>query len=333
MRVHAPGQEGFVSGKLIELHEAAALVPDGATISFGGFTTQRHPMAFVYELIRLGRRDLYLFGHSPGGDWDILIGAGLVKRVELAYEADEAFGTVGPRWRRAVELGQIEWEDYSNFTMVLRFAAGAMGIPFMPTRSLLGSDLLKQQALSDDQRRADPRTSALKFHVMDSPFAETDRVVLVPAIHTDFAVLHVQKATPSGIVRIEGQTFADVIQALCAHTVIVTAEEIVDDQELRHEPERNPLPFFVVSQICHVPFGSHPYAVFNYYDYDPRQLKIYHESASDDATFRRYLDRFVIGVRDHAEYLEAIGGSERLDGLRADPTLGYSPGLKRRRLN
>ena len=322
-----------MSGKLIELSEAAALIPDGATISFGGFTTQRHPMAFVYELIRVGRRDLYLFGHSPGGDWDILIGAGRVRRVELAYEADEAFGTVGPCWRRAVEGGRIEWEDYSNFTMVLRFAAGAMGIPFMPTRSLLGSDLLEQRALTDEQRRADPRTSPLKFHVMDSPFAEADRVVLVPAVHTEFAVLHVQKATPSGIIRIEGQTFADVVQALCAQTVIVTAEEIVDDEELRREPERNPLPFFVVRHVCHVPYGAHPYAVFNYYDYDPRQLKTYHECASDDASFQGYLDRFVTGVRGHAEYLKAIGGAERLDGLKADPTLGYSPDLKRRRLD
>ncbi len=321
-----------MSSKLIDLTQAAALIPDGATLSFGGFTTQRHPMAFVYELIRLGHQDLYLFGHSPGGDWDILIGAGRVKRVELAYEADEAFGTVGPCWRRAVERGQIEWEDYSNFTMVLRFAAGAMGIPFMPTRSLLGSDLLQQQALTQEQRRLDPRTSPLKFHVMDSPFGTADRVVLVPAIRTDFAVLHVQKATPSGIIRIEGQTFADVVQALSAQTVIVTAEEIVDDVELRREPERNPLPFFVVNHVCHVPFGAHPYAVYNYYDYDPRQLKAYHQSAADEVSFQTYLDRFVTGVRDHAAYLEAVGGAERLEGLKADPAFGYSPSLKRRRL-
>ena len=186
-------------GKLIGLKEAAALVPDGATLSFGGFTTQRHPMAFVYELIRLKRRDLYLFGHSPGGDWDILIGAGCVKRVELAYEADEAFNTVGPRWRRAVERGEIEWEDYSNFSMVARFTAGAMGIPFMPVRSLLGSDVVRKEALdARGQRRPTPARRPKKLHVMESPFDPADRVVLVPAIHTDFAVLHVQKATAGG---------------------------------------------------------------------------------------------------------------------------------------
>jgi len=289
-------------------------------------------MAFIYELVRLRRRDLYLYGHSPGGDWDILIGAGCVKRVELAYEADEAFSTVGTRWRLAVQRGEIEWEDYSNFAMVSRFAAGAMGIPFMPIRSMLGSDVLARQALSDEQRAADPRTCPRKLHVMESPFAPDDRVVLVPAIHTDFAVLHVQKATVDGTVRIEGQTFADVQQALCADTVVVTAEEIVAEEVLRREPERNPLPYFAVKHVCHVPFGAHPYAVFNYYDYDPRQ-QVYHDSARDDATFQWYLEKFVYGVRNHAEYLEAVGGPARLDSLRADPAYGYRPDLKRRRLD
>ncbi len=319
-----------MADKIIELAQAAALVPDGATVSFGGFTTQRHPMAFVYELIRLRRRNLYLFGHSPGGDWDILIGAGCVKRVELAYEADETFNTVGPRWRLAVERGEIEWEDYSNFSMVARFTAGAMGIPFMPTRSLLGSDVVNQQALTDDQRQADPRTSPKKLHVMESPFNPQDRVVLVPAIHTDFAVLHVQKATPNGAIRIEGQTFGDVQQALCADTVIVTAEEIVAEELLRQEPERNPLPYFVVNYVCHVPYGAHPYAVFNYYDYDPRQLKLYHDSARDKAAFQQYLEKFVYGVKSHADYLEAVGGAARLASLKADSAYGYRPDLIRR---
>jgi glutaconate CoA-transferase subunit A len=320
------------ANKLIDLSTAAALIPDGATLSFGGFTTQRHPMAFVYELIRLKRQGLYLFGHSPGGDWDILIGAGCIKRVELAYEADEAFNTVGPRWRQAVERGEIEWEDYSNFSMVSRFTAGAMGIPFMPVRSLLGSDVMAKQALTDEQRTADTRTSTKKLHVMVSPFNPNEQVVLVPAIHTDFAILHVQKASANGIVRIEGQTFADIQQALCAEVVIVTAEEIVAEEDLRREPERNAIPFFAVKYVCHVPFGAHPYAVYQYYDYDPLQLKEYHESARDDDTFQNYLEKYVYRVRNHDEYLETVGGQDRLDGLRATSGFGYSPNLKRRRL-
>jgi glutaconate CoA-transferase subunit A len=321
-----------MASKLIGLAEAVALVPDGATVSFGGFTTQRHPMAFVYELIRRKRRNLYLFGHSPGGDWDILIGAGCVKRVELAYEADEAFNTIGPRWRLAVQNGAIEWEDYSNFSMVARFTAGAMGIPFMPVRSLLGSDVLERQALTDAQRSADPRTSPRKLHVMESPFHTGDRVVLVPAIHTEFCVIHVQKATVNGLVRIEGQSFADVQQALCAETVIVSAEQIVEEEELRREPERNQIPYFAVTHVCHVPYGAHPYAVFNVYDYDPLQLKRYHESAESDAGFGEYLAEFVTGVNSFEEYLQAVGGKARLESLRAEPEYGYRPDLKRRRI-
>jgi glutaconate CoA-transferase subunit A len=319
-----------MTGKLIGLHEAAELVPDGATLSLGGFTTQRHPMAFVYELIRRKRRELYLFGHSPGGDWDVLIGAGCVKRVELAYEADEAFNTVGPRWRKAVERGVIEWEDYSNFAMVARFTAGAMGIPFMPVRSLLGSDLIRKAALTPGQRAADPRSAPKKAHVMESPFDPQDRVVLVPAVHTEFAVLHVQKATPEGTVRIEGQSYADIQQALAADTVIVTAEEIVEEETLREISELNAIPFFAVKHVCHVPFGAHPYAVYNYYDYDPVQLQEYHESARSDMTYRAYLDKYVTGVPDHPAYLQAIGGAARLETLRAAPGFGYSPDLKRR---
>jgi glutaconate CoA-transferase subunit A len=152
----------------------------------------------------------------------------------------------------------------------------------------------------------------------------------VPAIHTEFAVLHVQKATAGGTVRIEGQSYADIQQALCADTVIVTAEDIVDEDDLRRTPELNPIPFFVVKHVCHVPYGAHPYAVYNYYDYDPVQLKEYHESARDDAAYRAYLDKYVYGIRDHQAYLEAVGGPGRMRELKASPGYGYSPDLKRR---
>jgi len=126
-----------LSSKLVSLSEAVAMVPDGAHMAIGGFTVSRSPMAFIYEMIRQKKRNLHLYGHSLGGGWDLLIGAGCVKRVEVAYVADGVFGNIGPRFRRAIERNEIEWEDYSNFGMVCRFAAGALGIPFFPTRSQL----------------------------------------------------------------------------------------------------------------------------------------------------------------------------------------------------
>lgn len=318
-----------MSEKVISLKEAVRMVPDSAHIAFGGFTSQRHPMAFVYRMIRQKKRDLCLYGHSPGGDWDILIGAGCVKRVELAYEADEAFGTIGPRFKKAIENNEIEWEDYSNFGMVLRFTAGALGLPFLPTKTMFGSDMLVQEGINKNMRLKDGRIASKKFHVMECPFTG-EKILLLPAINVDFCILHVQKVGADGTVRIYGHSFADIQQALCARKVIVTCEEIVEPKELRANPEQNQIPFFRVNYIVHVPYGAHPYSCFRYYDYDPEQINLYHEKARSDEGLKEYLDEFVYGVKDHQEYLEKVGGEKKIRKLAADPDLGYAANLKRR---
>ncbi|HVP58726.1 MAG TPA: CoA transferase [bacterium] len=315
--------------KFTSLEEVVRMIPDGAHIAFGGFTVQRHPMALIYEMIRQKKRNLHVYGHSPGGDLDILIGAGCVARIEIAYEADEAFGTIGPCLRRAIEEGAIEWEDYSNFAMVLRFSAGALGLPFLPTKTMFGSDLLKREGFPQTTRAANPKIASAKFHTMECPFTH-ENLVLVPAINADFCVLHAQQVGSDGTVRILGQSFGDVQEALGARTLIVTCEEVVDANQLRAEAERNQIPFFRVDHVVEVPYGAHPYACYKYYDYDPEQLAIYHDRAKDAKTFESYLNDFVYGVKDHKAYLERVGGAKRLDKLAADATLGYNPTLKRR---
>jgi len=318
-----------LEGKVMPLREASKLVSEGAHISLGGFTTQRHPMAFVHELIRQKKRNLHFYGHSPGGDLDILVGAGCVRRVELAYEADEAFARIGPRFRLAVERGEIEWEDYSNFGMVQRFAAGAMGIPFIPTRTMLGSDMITKEGFSEGTRKSDPKIASKKLVVIDCPFTG-GKVVLLPAIQPDVTVIHAQVVDAQGTVRIYGQNFGDEQQAKAAQKLIVTCEEIVEPEQLRDFPEHNCIPFFRVDSIVRVPYGAHPYACFRYYDYDPEFLHMYHERAKNDDTFREFLSEYVYGVDDWEGYLKLIGGEERLRKLRADKKLGYAPGLKRR---
>jgi len=315
--------------KIISLKEAVSMVPDGAHISLGGFTTQRHPMAFVYEMIRQKKRNLHFYGRSPGGDLDILIGAECLKRIEIAYEADEAFCTVGIQLRRAIEREKIEWEEYSNFGMLLRFMAGAMGVPFLPTKIMLGSDILIQEGFNKNIRQSDPKIAPKKFHIMECPFTN-EKVLLVPAINVDICIIHAQKVAKDGTVRIYGQSFGDIQQALCAQKVIVTCEELVEPEKLRANPEQNQIPFFKVDHIVQIPYGSHPYACYGYYDYDPEQLNLYYQMAKSDEGFHEYLDEFVYGVNDHKEYLEKIGGEERLRKISVDPTLGYNPNLKRR---
>lgn len=318
--------------KLITLEEAATRVPSGATLSVGGFTSQRHPTALLRALIRRGVKDLVVYCHSAGSDLDLLIGAGCIRRLEGAYLADGVFSPIAVNWRRFVEGGRIEFEDYSNAAMMARFAAGAMGLPFFPTRSLLGTDLLAREGLDPEVRRADARAAPKKAAVTACPFTG-ETVALVPAVRTEFCLLHVQKASPQGLLRIEGQEFLDVQQALAADTVIATCEELVDDEDLRREPERNRIPPFVVSAVAHVPWGAHPHSVHNCYDYDPEHLTAFARAGKADDTFREYLDRYVFGVASHEEYLEAVGGEARQRELRARSGLGYNPELKRKSNN
>ncbi|GAB4265884.1 MAG: glutaconate CoA-transferase subunit A [Deferrisomatales bacterium] len=318
-----------MESKLISLEEAASLVASGSTLSVGGFTSQRHPTALLRALVRRRVRDLVVYCHSAGSDVDLLIGAGCVRRVEGAYLADGVFAPISPNWRRFVEAGRLEFEDYSNAAMMARFTAGAMGLPFLPVRSMLGTDLLAKDGLDPEVRRADPAAAPRKAATLSCPFTGQP-VVLVPAVRTDLCLLHVQKASPQGLLRIEGQEFLDVQQALAADKVIATCEELVEDEELRREPERNRIPPFAVHAVVHVPFGAHPHSVHNCYDYDPDHLTLYSRAARSDETFAEYLDRYVFGPPDHRAYLDAIGGEPRLDALRARSGLGYNPELKRR---
>jgi glutaconate CoA-transferase subunit A len=318
-----------LNSKIISLKQAAEMIPDDAHIVLGGFTAERHPMAFVYEMIRQRKRNLHLYGHSPGGDWDILIGAGCVKHIEFAYEGDEAFQTIGPMMRKRIQSNTIEWEDYSNFGILCRFFGGAIGVPFMPVITQLGSDIIKYDGLSQDARNSDPKIASKKLHVMNCPFTD-QATVLVPSITVDFAVIHTQLVSDKGTVRFLGQTYGDIEYALCARKVIVTAEKIVSEDFLRVEPGLNHLPHFKVDHIVHVPFGSHPYAVYKFYDHDLAQIRRYHDSCKSEDTFQQYLSDYIYDVKDFDGYLEKVKIRDIEKEITADTELGYAPNIKRR---
>jgi len=317
--------------KIRTLSQAVAeFIPDGAHIALGGFTMQRHPMALVRELVRQRRRGLVVYGHSPGIDLDLLIGAGAVRRIEIAYVGDEMFVSPGRNFRRALEEGTIEFEDYSNFGATLRLVAGAMGLPFIPTRTMLGSDMVERWAFSAAERSADAKAAKQKLAWMDCPFTG-ERVVLLPAANPDVAVIHAQMVGEQGTVRLLGQTFADEFMAAAARRVIVTAEQVVAEDFIRRNPEQNCIPFFRVDAIVPVPFGAHPTACHGAYDYDPQHYALYAEAARQGGeAFAAYLDEWVFGPEDPWSYLERIGGTQKLCELKADPALGYSPEVHRR---
>ncbi len=307
-----------MKGKEISITEAVKkFVNDGSTIAFGGFTQNRHPMSFIREMIRQGKKDLVVYGHSSGIDLDILVGAGAVKRAEIAYVGDEQFVTPSPNFGKAAEEGKLEIQDYSNYGATLRFLAGAMGLPFMPAKTMLGSDMLKSGS--------DKGKSEKKFHLMECPFTG-EKVVLLPAAKPDLAIIHAQMVGEGGTVMIYGQKFADDIIAKAAKEVVVTAEEILPEEQIRQKPALTCLPFFEVDAIVKSPFGAHPTSCYGLYDYDPDHYKIYVKAIKSNS-FDEYLERYV--YVEHREYFERIGGVEKMERLRADPVLGYSPNLKR----
>ena len=321
------------SDKLMSLTDAVSrFVPDGAHVSIGGFTINRNPMAAVYEIIRQKKRHLHLYAHSNGQGVDELIGAGCVDRLEIAYAGSGRFASTCIRFRKAVESGQLPVEDYTNYQMTLRFMAGAMGVPFLPTRSSLGSDIVNRWGFSETVRQADPSVPDRKLVVMDNPFdgwCDTERVVLVPAINPDVTIIHVQAADRQGTARINGLPFADVEQAKAARHLIVTCETLVDDDLLRGTPERNQIPFFSVDAVVHVPLGAWPTACYRHYDYDPARLHHYRRAALDDDRYRTYLETEIYSSTNHEDMVARIDGSQ-LEKIKADPRTGYAVGLDRR---
>jgi glutaconate CoA-transferase subunit A len=319
--------------KLTSMSDAVSkFVPDGAHISIGGFTINRNPMAAVYEIIRQKKRGLHLYAHSNGQGVDELVGAGCVDKLEIAYGGSGRFASTCIRFRKAVESGQLKVEDYTNYQMTLRFMAGAMGVPFLPTRSSLGSDIANRWGFSETVRQADPRLPDRKLVVMDNPFdgwCDADRVALVPAVNPDVTVIHVQAADRQGTGRIEGLPFADVEQAKAARHLIVTCESLVDADRLRQAPDQNQIPFFCVDAVVHAPMGAWPTACYHHYDYDPTRLHQYRQAALDDDRYQAYLDAEIFSRPNHEEMMAHVD-SDRLEAIRADPRTGYAVGLDRR---
>ncbi len=318
--------------KVMTLKEAIGdYVKDGSHISIGGFTTTRNPMAAVYEIMRRKVRDLHLYVHSNGPAVDELIGGECVSKIEIAYGGSGKFAATCIRFKKAVQEGTIEIEDYTNYQMTLRFLAGAMGLPFLPTRSSFGTDIIHTWGFSKEARKKDPKVPDEKLVVMDSPFGnwmDAEKVVLVPAIQTDVTIIHVQKADKQGTGRIEGLTFADVEQAKSAKHLILTCEELVDTGDLRAAPDQNQIPFIHVDAVVHVPHGAYPTACHYYYDYDPVYLNEYAKAARDEQLFAEYLGKYVYGIKGQEELI-ALVGEERMKAIAADPHTGYAKNLKR----
>jgi len=295
-----------LQSKVMTAREAVKrFVFPGAVLGMGGQLIGRIPMALAHEIARQGIGGLTIMGCNLSISMDILVGAGLVQRTECGTGNLERFGTTFA-WRRAIEAGKLVHRDYSHLAMVSRFLAGEMGLPFMPTKSLLGSDILNKHP-----------DGAEGFALMNSPWGEHEPVVLLPAARPDVAIIHAQRADEMGNVMIEGFTAHDVEMARAAKATIVSCEELVSSEETRRRPELTAIPYLYVNAVVEQPFGSHPSSVYRSYDYDGDHITYYQACAREGGPkYQEYLERHVLGCQSFDDYLERIGGVKRLHALR-----------------
>lgn len=301
--------EAPVEDKRITLKEAVSLVSDGSHIFWGGFGFQRPPMAFAHELVRQKKRNLTIYTCGSEMDIDILSGACVVSRFELAFFAIEGIGLV-PNIQRRIREGAIQIEDYSNLAMALRFLGGALGVPFMPLKSMLGTDLLSKT-----------RFRPKKAEVMTCPFSG-EKVVLVPSVRPDFSIVHVSRVDKEGNAQIDGIRGEDIEGARAGKKLIVMAEEVVDTEFIRAQPDQTVIPNIYVSQVVECPWGSYPMMVYNYYDYDMKHVRMYYDQCKTEEGWQKYCEEYITSLKDHNELLQKIG-IERLLKLKAKKPLPY----------
>ena len=285
----------------LSAEEAVAhFIEDGDFIASGGFGHIRISMAIIHEIIRQGKRKLVLAGKTGVYDADLLIAARCVDRIEVAYAFGHELRGLAPASRRRVESGECKvLAEISNAGYQWRLLAGMMGLPFIPTRTMLGTDTLKHSSAA----------------VIEDPFSKKP-ITLVPAAYPDVAFIHVHRCDIFGNAQIDGALIMDYELARCARRLILTTEQIVDTELIRQKPWHTVIPAFFVDAVVEVPFGSHPCEMPALYDFDEDHIAEWLELSRSDEGVEQYLQRYVHDVPDFAAYLVRVGGEPRLEYLK-----------------
>lgn len=291
-------QRVLAQNKVRKLEDIREFIKDGDSVAVGGAWLSSHPMALVRQIIRSGIKNLHVMTILGSVDIDMLVGAGCVERLMFSFVSMEAYG-LAPNFRRAIEKGELKYDEISGLAIIIGFEATGRGVPFLPYRGPFGSDYLNQ--------RPD------FYKKIACPFTG-EEMTAVPAIKPDVAIIHAQRADPAGNIQIEGTAGSDLELAKAAKRVIVTVEEIVPTDGLRENPFKTKIPRIYVDVVVEQPFGAHPTSLVPSYVGDPWHMMTYMEMAAKVDTFRSYLDRYVMKSED--EYLEAAGGLKRMNLLK-----------------
>jgi acyl CoA:acetate/3-ketoacid CoA transferase alpha subunit len=283
----------LVDKQMTEQEAIARFVYDGCYIGTELYGTVRCPMSLAREVIRQDKKDLRVCGQGVL-ELDMWLAAGLVRKLDITYIGLEVYG-IPAGLRRAVESGQVETcVEWSNASISWRMKAAAMGIPFLPARSMLGTDMLKYSAAK----------------VVEDPFTGI-QVALLPALILDVAIIHVHRADKYGNCQIEGISGFALEMSRACKRLIISTEEIVPTEEIRKYPDRTAIPYFLVDAVVHAHYGSYPGEMAYLYGRDEPAIKEWVEMSKTVEGAREYFDKYIYGIKNHAEYLKLVG-EERL---------------------
>ncbi len=295
--------------QIITIQEAAEMVPNWGMIFVGGFAHVRSCMAFSREMIRQEKHDLHFISSGPTLHVDLLAAGRVIKRMEVGYSGIETIGP-GPNVRRRIEERFLKVEDYTNFSMAMRLYGGALGVPFMPVKSILGSDIEKKSSFMDIRS---------KLAVVECPFTG-EITCIVPSVNPDFGVIQAQRCDEEGNVQIDDVTTTDVDGLKASDVKIVIAEKIVPTSRIRKDPKRTCVPGLMVDFIVEAPWGAWPTGMYNFYDYDQEHIEYYADLCRTEEGWEQYKEEWVLPSEE--EIMKKLG-AKGMEKLKAKKGLGY----------
>jgi len=275
-------------------------IHDGDYLAIGGFGGVRIPTAVLHEIVRLKRKNLGFSGHVSTHDCQILAAGECFDRCDASYIVGLEARGLSKTSRRLFESGKVKVTEWSNGGLSWRYKAGAMGIPFMPIRSMLGTDTFKYSAAKE----------------IICPFTGK-KLLAVPALHPDVAVIHVHRADIYGNCQIDGIIVDDDNIAKASKRLIITTEKIVSNDEIRSNPNRTLIPYWCVDAVIEVPYGSYPGNMAGEYYSDEEHIGEWLSAEADETKFKEFVDKFIYSCKDFNEYLEKCGGIEKMNKLKA----------------
>ena len=292
--------------KVMSVKEAVSrFVHDGDYLASGGFGANRIGTAVLHEILRQRKRDLGFAGHTTTHDFQILAagnmdGEKLLARVDIAYIVGLEARGLSPHARRVMQSGEVEVAEWTNYALACRFRAAAMGVPFVPSRNMMGTQTFEKSAAKE----------------IRCPFTGI-KLAALPALWPDVSVIHVHESDPFGNCRIKGITIADLDLARASKRLIISTERLITNDDIRNEPHTVGIPSLCVDAVCEVPYGSYPGNMPGEYFSDEDHLREWLRVEKDLDELKAFLDKYIYGVPDFEGYLALCGGLEKMKELRS----------------